>query len=97
MRTGKTDRNRRIALDFAHGIKRSVLADREGVSSARLDQIIWAAAKSVGMHPSGMVAEPWRFRERYLAAIRRSYRAFEASTPEDFYFELMHEPRTYTA
>lgn len=86
-------RNLRIALDYAHGASLQALAEREGLSRSRIDQIVARQARGIGWHHSMLRERPERARDLLLAAAAPIRFVHVAETPEEFFFELLAERR----
>ena len=88
-------RSREITLDLIYGVHSVLeLAERHNVSHQRIYQIVNALLYRIGMNLSMARADPRKVRER-LRPLRYIGYVIGAYTPEEFYFELLAETKTF--
>ena len=87
-------RSREITLDLVYKVRNVVeLAKRHNISHQRVYQLVNAQLYSMGMNLSMAQADPLKVRDRLRPP--RYIGHVVAATPEEFYFELMGEPKTF--
>ena len=88
------DKRLALVLDYAFGTDVKALADREGISTPRVYQVLARAASSIGKHTTQLRQDPDRIKALLLNIRSRPLYVGRAETPEEFFFEVMHEPKT---
>lgn len=83
-----------MVLDYAFGADVQALAEREGISHQRVYQVLNRAAASIGKHTTQLRQDPDRVKALLLNTRSRAPYVERAETPEEFFFEVMREPKT---
>lgn len=95
----KLDRNVRIGMDYCTGTPTNVLAEREGIALARVYQILNKLAfRFAYSHSIRNVGKDKMLRALQDTAARSMAQTNyvepgTAQTPEEFYIEMLNEPR----